>query len=385
MKEHAGEDPARFLLHSKLEREKAGFVANQLAGRKEAREKYPSLLKYPQFVFPPHLNRQQSSSEATARYKASLLQEGLNIVDITGGFGIDDLFLAEKAKRVLRIEKEGPLNAIAEWNALQTGRREKVQSICADSMEWLCHTREHFDLLYVDPARRNEAGRKVASLADCTPNVLPLLPRLFEVADRLLVKASPMVDIKKATEELGCVDEVHVVEWKGECKEVLFLCGREERHHSTRRIFTIIGDEGDARVKKDYGVEEETVAVTVFATEMKRYVYEPSPAPMKAGCFKLLCWWYGVEKLAPATHLYTSDRCVADFPGRVFEVIRAVKPKEIKAVIPSGRANVLCRNYPVTSAALANQYNLKDSNSLTIVATTLAQHRCMWLCRSVFH
>lgn len=380
---HADDDPATFLLHSKLAREEACYVADQIAGRKEAREKCPSVLKYGRFVFPPHINRQQSSSEATARYKASLLAKGASVADITGGFGIDDLFLAERAGKVLHIERDEALCAMTAWNASQAGLSDKLQCLRADSVEWLQGTKEHFDMLYADPSRRDGQGRKVVSFADSTPNVLPLLPRMFEVADRLLVKASPMADISKSLKELGCVAEVHVVEWRGECKEVLFLCERAGKGLSPKVVAAAIDENGASRFAHAFQAEEEAAAMAAFAKEMGRYLYEPSPALMKAGCFKLLGKWYGVRKLAPATHLYTSDDLVASFPGRILEVMQAVRPKEIGTVLPDGRASVLCRNYPVSAVELARRHRLRDGSGLVLVATTLARQRSLWLCRPV--
>ena len=378
---HASDAPSDFLLHSKLPREEALFVACQLEGRREAKEKWPFALRHPRFVFPPHLNRQQSSSEAAARYKASLLPIGLSVADITGGFGMDDIVLAQGARRVLHLERDARLSAAAAWNAKAVGLEERLECQCVDSVKWLAATREHFDLLYADPARRDGAGRKVASLQDGTPNLLPMLPRLLQVADRVLVKASPMTDIALAVAEMGCVSEVHVVEWRGECKEVLLLCHAAARAMQPTIMATAIGDSGAPQRILAFSVAEERGTTMRLATEMRRYLYEPSPAFMKAGCFKLLASRHNVDKLAPSTHLYTANHLDTTFPGRIFEVQEEVRMKDLRKALPDGRANVLCRNYPLSSAALSAQYRLKDSSRITLVATTLARRRGVWLCR----
>ena len=347
-------------------------AVQQIEGMRTAREKWPSLLQCEEFRYPPRLNREQASSEATAQYKANLLlaspKAGVNVADLTGGMGIDTLAFAHVATHVDYVERDPQLCSLMEHNLKALGI-DNVDVHCADSMEWLS-TAGHYDMLFIDPARRDSHGRKVAGFEDCTPNILEHMPLLRSHSRRLMVKASPMIDIDMACKQLDGVEEVHVVECGGECKEVLFVCGEQQ---------------GEPRIccgSHCFTRSEEAAAEVLLCESVGRYLYEPDAALMKTGPFRSIAGWYGVAMLGRNTHLYTSDSLVDGFPGRCFEVLQELKldRKAVADAIPDGKAHVVTRNYPVAAADLQRQLGLKEGGEVFVIATTVGIRRSGFLC-----
>ena len=371
---HKDEDTARLLLSAaRYPSIDMPAAVQQIEGLRTAREKWPGLLAFEEFFYPPRLNREQSSSEATARYKASIISSDdcqlSTIADLTGGMGVDTLAFAKVAQHVDYVERDPQLCAIMEHN-LRALRIDNVSVHCADSMEWLTAA-GRYDLLFVDPARRAASGRKVAAFEDCMPNILEHAEMLRMHCRQLMVKASPMIDIDLGCRQLGNVNEVHVVGVKGECKEVLFVCGEPQ---------------GEPRItceEVSFTRSEEAATEARYVKTMGRYLYEPDAMLMKGGPFKIIAVRYGIEQLGHNTHLYTSEKRLDGFPGRVFEVLQELKlsRKEVAAVIPDGKAHVVTRNYPVEAAALQRQLGLREGGDVFVVATSVGDRKCGFLCK----
>lgn len=387
---HKDEDTARLLLSAaRYPSIDMPAAVQQIEGRRTAREKWPSFLHCDEFLFPPRLNREQASSEATAQYKASLLRltehyslNTAHLADLTGGMGIDTIAFARTGAAVDYVERNEELCSLMEHNCRALGL-DNIHVHCADSMEWLeSLNADHCSLntIYIDPARRSASGHKVAAFEDCEPNILQHLPLLRERCQCLIVKASPMIDIDLACRQLGCVKEVHVVAVNGECKEVLFHCGPQD---DEPQIYCASITSQAGATSYSFTRSQEAAATPCFCTTVGRYLYEPDAALMKGGPYNLICLWFGMEKLARNTHLYTSDERVGDFPGRVFEVVGELKlsRRDMAAAIPEGKAHVVTRNYPVDAAALQRQLGLKEGGDLFVVATTVGTRRCGFLCK----
>jgi hypothetical protein len=380
-REHRNDDTARLLLSAaRYPVIDMPAAVQQIEGLKSAREKWPRLLQCEDFLYPPRLNREQASSETTAGYKASLL-EAVTVADLTGGMGIDSLAFAAQVSHVDYVERSEQLCSLMEHNCKVLGQ-ENVSVHCADSKEWLASSDCHFDLLFIDPARRSAAGRKVAAFEDCEPNILQHMELLRSRCRWLMVKASPMIDIDLACRQLGDVAEVHIVSVKGECKEVLFVCGP---HEGETAIHCIVCNTQGESYKGDFTRSEEAAARPRYCAAVGQYLYEPDSALMKGGPYNLICQWMGVERLASNTNLYTSDRLVHDFPGRIFRVQQEVKlsRKAVAKDIPDGRAHVVVRNYPVAAADLQRQMGLKEGGDLFVIATIVARRRTAFLCQIV--
>ncbi len=397
IKIHENEDTARLLLSAARYPDiDMPLAVQQIEGRRTAREKWPSLLECEEFLYPPRLNREQASSQAVAARRIASCMENictddghipefntLCVADLTGGMGIDAFTLASVCKEVDYVERDANLCSLMEHNCC-VEEVENLRVHHADCMEWLRQQAEQhkvFDLIYIDPARRSAAGHKMVAFDACEPDILRHMKLLQSCCRHLLIKASPMIDIDLGCRQLKHVSNVFVIAWKGECKEVAFLC---ENTNEPTLIHSIVTDADDHQYFC-FTRAEEREADLYIANEVGEYLYEPNVAVMKAGPYAMLCQEYNVDALAPNTHLYTSDILVNDFPGRIFRVVRevALNSKTIKEAIPDGKAHVVTRNYPVAAADLQRQLGLKEGGSFFVVATTLGTRRIGLICQQI--
>ncbi len=383
-KAHRDDDTARLLLSAARYPDiDMPAVVQQIEGLRMAAEKWPALLEYPEYVYPPRLNREQASSESTARYKALLLStlhsQFSTLADLTGGMGIDTLAFAQVAEHVDYVERDPDLCSLMEHNLEALGITN-VSVHCADSLDWLSNQRSPLSTLYLDPARRSSTGRKVAAFEDCTPDILQHLDLLRSKCQQMLIKASPMIDISKAIEQLGAVSEVHSVAVKGECKEVLFLCKVAACEPT---IICVNMNNQIISSSFSFHHSDEVATPATYCTTVGRYLYDPHAALRKAGCFRLLGQHYNMPLLAPNTHLYTFPTLLPDFPGRIFEVLHEVtlNRKTVKAVLPDGKAHVVVRNFPVEAAVLQKQLGLREGGDHFIIACTVGTRRTGFLCQ----
>lgn len=362
----------------------------QIEARQLLQKKVPSWSVNDDLLFPPHLSIEQCSSEATAQYKASLMQ-GQSFVDLTGGLGVDCFLIAQHFQTSHYVERDPELCALAKHNFkvlidsaaplsdesskgliddCSTGGPVRLPEVINESAEsYLLHC-EPVDGLFLDPARRDSHGRKTVSIADCTPNVIELQDLLFQKARRVMVKLSPMLDISLALKELRHVSEVHVVAVGNECKELLFIM---EPGYEAAPRFTCVNLQSRQPLVT-FTQEEERGTVSILATEVASYLYEPNVALMKGGCYKLLTQRFGVMKLHPHSHLYTSDQLVSDFPGRIFNVEGwSFFNKKVRQQLLSDvtQASIAVRNFPLTVAELRKAWKIGDGDELYLFATTL--------------
>ncbi|MBD2703196.1 SAM-dependent methyltransferase [Spirosoma sp. BT702] len=349
-------------------------LAAQIKARQKAREKLPTWYATDSLVFPPALSVEQASSEATARYKASLV-DGRLLLDLTGGMGVDSWAFAQRIERVVYVDQQPELAELVAHNLPLLGITN-VDVHTGDGLALLDDTNllpKPADWLYLDPHRRNEQGGKVVRLDDCEPDLSQpgLVKKLLNTATKILVKASPLLDINTAVRQLQYVESIHIVAVQGEVKEILFTLGNQIVPESTIKSNAVnLLPEGLVDLSF-YRYEEQQATVT-FGNPLQ-YLYEPNAAVLKAGAFRLVAERFCLTKLAPNSHLYTSDTYQPNFPGRVFDVKATIKPdaKTLKTIVPSLQANLTVRNFPQTVAALRKQLNLREGGSIYIFATTL--------------
>ena len=228
IREHADDDVRQLALRgSKMSEVDLSYALEQIAGRQKAHTKLPSWASIDGIVYPPHLSMEQCSSELTARYKASIAGKGALFVDLTAGFGVDMAFIAQGFQKAVHVERQPQLCAISSENYNVLGLNH-IEVVCGDGVEYL-HTMNHADLLFIDPARRDEHGGRTYGIAECIPNVLEMLDEMLEKADRVMIKLSPMLDWRKAVADLGKVNDVHIISVDNECKELLLAVNSEER------------------------------------------------------------------------------------------------------------------------------------------------------------
>lgn len=335
------------------------WFLQQVEGRERTADKLPSFAAIEDWWYPVRLSCEQCSSELTARYKAEIIKSsfeggnGVRLLDLTAGYGVDTYFLSKQFEHTDYIEQNAELCRIAEHNfSLQ----KSAISIHNCSAEEFIQTAGQYDLIFVDPARRDSHGGKVFHLENCTPNVIELLPELLKHSQRLLFKLSPMLDISQAIKELSAVNwDIYVVAIKNEVKEVLLL---SEGNGTITAIDLSCPEQAFTFTRE----EEKNTAVS-YQLSTINYLYEPNAAILKAGAYKLVAQRFKLHKLDPNTHLYASDQYVAHFPGRVWKT--SPLPSQKERVIQ--QANVLVRNYPLTAEQLKKKMRLKDGGTEYII------------------
>lgn len=345
------------------------FVLQQISGRKIAKSKLPSWYNVEDIIYPKHLSIEQCSSELTALYKANLVK-GNNLLDLTGGMGVDFSFMVKQMTKGTYVETQKELVALAQHNFELLGIKN-VSIIETDATNFLINTTDNYDTIYIDPARRSDVGKKTVFIEDCTPNLLEIDSYLNTKSFRTIIKLSPMLDITHALQSISNITEVHIVSVNNECKELLFV---KEKTDSEPKIYCVNILSNNTNNSFSFTYKEEEQTTSNYTDEVFTYLYEPNSSIMKAGAYKCIASRFNLTKLHPNSHLYTSDTLVADFPGRAFLVKQTVSPnkKDIKQYVSIlGKANIAIRNYPFSVAELRKQTKLKDGGETYIFGTTL--------------
>lgn len=347
----------------------------QIAGYQIAEKKVPLWAQTAGIRYPQHLSMEQCSSEVTARYKASLVS-GDTLTDLTAGWGVDCSFLARNFRCADYVERQETLCRIAAHNFPLLGLPH-VRIHCADAVEYL-QSMEPVDCLFLDPARRDSHGGKTVAIAECEPDVCRLEPLLVEKGKTVMIKLSPMLDMASALRDLQYVRRIHVVSVNNECKELIILLRKVPDEEEAAADEVIISCEqvvnNSVHQHFQFTFSEEKSAGCPLAESVGNYLYEPGAALLKAGPYRLLATRYGVEKLHPNSHLYTSSGLV-DFPGRRFRVIAVsgFGKKDLKVLLEGvEKANLTVRNFPSSVAELRKKLKLKEGGDIYLFATTLA-------------
>ena len=381
IREHADADVRQLALQAKNTPEvDLTYALEQIAGRQKAKMKLPTWAKIEGIVYPPHISMEQCSSELTAKYKEEIVSSGNCFVDLTGGFGVDFSFIAKKFKHAAYVEHQKHLCAIASENFRLLGL-DNAEVINADGIEYL-HQMDHMDLVFIDPARRDDHGGRTYGIADCTPNVLEVMDELMQKTDMLLLKLSPMLDWRKAVRDLGAASDVHIVSVDNECKELLIRVKYDEQ--PIKVVCVNLHSNGEREFFEFNDTESTPMRQDILS---KTYLFEPNASIMKAGCFDEIQARFHVAQLDNNSHLFVSDYEIPDFPGRRFKIehVTSMNKRELKeALADINRANIAVRNFPLSVAELRKKLKLKDGGDVFIFATTVAKEgHQLFICRKI--
>ena len=421
IKKHLKDDVNKLALSKFPEGIDKQFVIRQIQARQVLSKKLPSWAENDELIFPKKLSLEQCSSELTAKYKATLLstkvhenalkefsvdscglvEERLStkvhenarkefgedscglvdkervLVDLTGGMGVDTAFLSDDFDKTFYVEMQEELCEIAKHNFKVLNKNIEVVNDNAEHFLTIC---DEVDCIYLDPARRDEYGRKMVSLHDCSPDVVELHDLLLEKAKRVLIKVSPMLDIEMVKKELKDISSIHVVAVRNECKEVLIsqrTTDNGQQSVGASQHLSITATDLREGWNFTFFEEEELNAQWTLADGVGKYLYEPGVACMKAGCFKLLSQRYALDKLHRNSHLYTSDELISDFPGRIFEVLEVFPfdkktKKEITSLLSQQpKASVATRNFPLSAEELKKNLGVQDGSDFYLFGTTM--------------
>ena len=417
IRQHQDDDVRQLaFLGSKYPEVDMPFALDQIRGRKMARVKLPRWASLEGIIYPPHISMEQCSSESTALYKAELAarllglpasssgiemkaENEIEFVDLTGGFGVDFSYIAARlGVKSMYVERQAHLCEAAKENferldlknaivkngdgieVLHSFLPKKDDAASADDSLGIIYdqplsllkTKLGLKLIFIDPARRDDAGNKVVSLKDCTPDVTVLQEEMLSKADYVIIKLSPMLDWHRAISELSHVREVHIISVNNECKELLLVLSARNMGENLR-IYCI--NDAQSFVCDELDMESSQVKIAPSTLEEMQYLYEPNASLMKAGCFGVLSGRYDARMLSKNSHLFVSQAPIEAFPGRSFRIIAisSFNKKELKRHL-SGitKVNIATRNFPLSVAELRKRLKLKDGGETYIFATTLS-------------
>jgi hypothetical protein len=436
IRQHQDDDVRQLaFLGSKYPEVDMPFALDQIRGRKMARVKLPRWASLEGIIYPPHISMEQCSSESTALYKAELAarllglpasssgiemkaENEIEFVDLTGGFGVDFSYIAARlGVKSMYVERQAHLCEAAKENFGRLGLKNAIVKngdgievlhsfhpkkkdaasdddslgIIYDQPLSLLKTKLGLKLIFIDPARRDDAGNKVVSLKDCTPDVTVLQEEMLSKADYVIIKLSPMLDWHRAISELSHVREVHIISVNNECKELLLVLSArnmgdmeassadgEVKHAGNLRIYCV--NDAQSFVCDESDMETSQVKIAPSTLEEMQHLYEPNASLMKAGCFGVLSGRYDARMLSKNSHLFVSQTPIEAFPGRSFRIIAvsSFNKKELKRHL-SGitKANISTRNFPLSVAELRKRLKLKDGGETYIFATTLSDESHM--------
>ncbi len=345
-------------------------LAAQIAARKVAKSKLPDWYNSKSVIYPPKISMEQCSSQLTAQYKGNLVN-GQSFIDLTGGAGVDTAAFSKRFNSGTYIEQNENLFSITKHNMSVLGI-DNLSFYNTQAEKFLNEFAETIDFIYIDPARRDKNQNRVFQFSDCEPNIEALLPSLLKVVKKVMIKASPMLDIDLSLKSLSNISAVHIVSINNECKEVLYIA--ETKHSEEVQYFTV----NLTHSKNEYFTfsSSDTNNNAEYSLP-KTYLYEPNASIMKAGAFQLVSEAFKLTKLHQHTHLYTSETLIDNFPGRFF-IIENVIPydkKLLTKLIPEGKANITTRNFKDDVAQIRKKTKLEDGGDKYLFACTNMENK----------
>lgn len=332
-------------------------IVQQIKGHKVAQKKFPFLLKAG-IIFPPNLNLEQASSQSTAEFKAQHLK-GEKFLDLTTGFGIDAYFLSKNFDEITLIEQNTQLLEIVKhnWEIL-----ERKANFINENLEiFLENNQERFDVIYLDPARRDDHKNKKFLLEDLSPNLLGIQDKLSEIATQMIIKLSPLIDISYLISVLKNIFKIQIIAVKNEVKELLvFINSKLGTDNVEISCVNLESDDADFT----FYFNDEKKKSTHFS-EPQQFLYIPNNAVLKSGGFNSLSEQFNLKKLHPNSHFYTNDELLSDFAGRILEV----EVIDSKSIRKGEKFNIISKNYPLTPEEIKKKYKISDGGNSYLIFT----------------
>ena len=352
-------------------------IINQITAKQKAKKKLPTWFNTAKILYPSKISIEQTSSEKAAKYKTTLIS-GENLIDLSGGFGIDDYYFSSVFQKVIHCEINPELSFIVKHNFQQL-KKNNIECIVGDSTTILENLNQKFSWLYVDPSRRNENKGKVFLLRDCEPNVPELLDFYFQYSNNILIKTAPFLDIQSGVLELQFVKKIHIVALENEVKELLWEI--ENNYHGPISINSINIEKENTQIVTT-SLNEEYVASFSLP---QNFLYEPNVALLKSGNFNAISNLFGVAKLHPHSHLYTSENPIA-FPGRSFKIETVIpfQKTTIKKHLQNQKMNITIRNFPIKVDEIRKKYKIKEGGTVFAFFTTdIQNNKIVLLCSKI--
>lgn len=339
------------------------WILNQIHAKQKAEKKLPTWFSNEDVIFPSTLSIEQTSSETLAKFKSGLIS-GETLIDLTGGFGVDDFYFSKSFKKVVHCEFQEDLSAIVQHN-FRALNVDNIETISGDSISYLQKSTEKFDWIYIDPARRDDKKTKVFLLKDCTPNVVELQEFLFEKSDHILIKVAPLLDISSILNELDNVKKIYAIGLHNEVKELLIVL--QKGFIGQSELIAV-------NISNDGTIHQDTFTLNDAADSQLslplNYLYEPFSSYLKIGAYNDIATKFNLNKLHKHSHLYTSNELV-DFAGRCFKIEQIIpyNKKDIK-FLEHTKCNITTRNFPLKVEEIRKKHKIKDGGDLYAFFTT---------------
>ena len=339
-------------------------IAEQISAKVKSKKKLPTYFNTPNIYFPNKVNIEQTSSEKTAEFKSKIVT-GNTMIDATGGFGVDSLYFSKEFKKTIYIEENKELFEIVKANSNKLGLNN-IKHLNDDGIEYTKNINTEIDLLYIDPSRRNKENKKVHFLSDCTPLIDYNLIKSLQNFKTILIKCSPIIDLKKTIKDLKVVSEIYIVGINNEVKEVLFSLNKQSNNDIKIKCIDLINRDLDF----EFNINDIDNKKNDDNSEVLNYLYEPNSMILKSGAFGLICDRYDVKKFNTNSHLYTCKKLI-DFPGRVFEVDSVVNySKRNLKDLNISKANITTRNFPMDVKDIRKKSKILDGGKDYLFFTT---------------
>ena len=353
-------------------------ILNQIEAKTKAKDKLPTWFSTENVIYPTKISIEQTSSEKTAFYKSTIVS-GDSLIDLTGGFGVDDYFFAKKIKAVAHCEINPELSNLVKHN-FEKLNAKNITCYVGDSLATLTSLNKNWDWIYIDPSRRNDAKGKVFMLKDCLPNVPENLDFYFKNSSSILIKTAPLLDISAGLLELKNVKSIHIVALENEVKELLWELHKDYSGTITLKAINITKDKTE---NFDFILNEESELPNYGLPQ--KYLYEPNSAIMKSGGFDQVGSFYNLNKLHKHSHLYTSEDLIP-FPGRIFEIQNSIpySKTEMKIFLEGKQANITTRNFPDTVESIRKKWKIKEGGNVYCFFTTdINNHKIVLICSKI--
>ena len=353
-------------------------ILNQIEAKAKSKTRLPHWFATKNIIYPSKISVEQTSSEKTADYKTSIVS-GDSLIDLTGGFGVDDYYFANKMKMVVHCEINSALSKIAKYNFKQLNI-SNIDCYSGDSLEVLTSLKIKWDWIYIDPSRRNDAKGKVFMLQDCLPNVPEHLDLFFEHSESILIKTAPLLDITAGLSELKNVKTIHIVAVENEVKELLWELHKNYSGKVNVKTVNILKDKIDVF----QFILDDTSEAPAYSLPQK-YLYEANSAIMKSGGFDEVATNYNLSKLHKHSHLYTNSSIIA-FPGRIFEIEKSIPyhNKDMKEFLEGSKCNVTVRNFPETVETIRKKWKIKEGgNQYCFFTTDANDNKIVLICKKI--
>lgn len=354
------------------------FLLQQIEGKQKVAQKLPFWQNVEYLLFPPKIHIEQTSSEQTSLYKSEIIAAN-SLIDLTGGFGVDAYFFAQKVKTVCHCEMNTSLSKLVDNNYKTLGINN-IECVQGDGLEILVSKKTTWDWIYLDPSRRSDVKGKVFLLSDCQPNVVELQEKYLEFSDKILIKTAPILDLTAGIEQLKFIKKIHIVAVANEVKELLW-----EIHSGYDGEITIETIDINPNKKNRFNFIWKGNYEPINLALPKKYLYEPNAALMKSNGFEAIAAFYQLEKLHLHSHLFTSDT-LKDFCGRVFEINEIIpyQKSALKKHLEGKKAHITIRNFPETVENIRKKWKIKEGGDLYCFCTTdIMNHKIVLICNKI--